>query len=147
MNTTKGVEMDLNDIAPCGVDCGNCELHENNGSQAVWERVAQARGKTVEEVKCRGCRLQGGCVIHDDCETLSCVQGKGHTFCHECGEFPCTFLMPMKEWADRAPHNLKVYNLCRIKRLGVEKFLEEAPLNRRKYFTGKMKIGSGPQIQ
>jgi len=138
--------MNINDVAPCGVDCGNCEIHERNGKPEIWERVAATFGKNIDEVKCKGCRLQPGCVVHENCETLTCVSRKKIDFCYDCEEFPCTFLMPMKEWAERVPHNLKVYNLCRIQKVGVEKFLEEASLIRKKYFTGKMKIGSGPQL-
>ena len=65
--------------------------------------------------------------------------------CSDCGEFPCGKLMPMREWADRAPHNLKTYNLCRIKLLGLEEFMKEAGLNRKKYFMGRMVNAAGPQ--
>ena len=138
--------MELNDIAPCGIDCANCEMNEKSGRTDVWERVAALMKKTVEEIRCKGCREQGGCTIHADCATLACINEKGIDFCYECEEFPCTRLLPAKDGAERLPHNLKVYNLCRIRLLGPEKFLEEATENRKKYFTGKMVIGSGPQV-
>ncbi len=138
--------MELNLVAPCGIDCVNCELYAENNRMDVVERMAQMTGKSVEEIKCKGCREQGGCTIHADCKTLACVQEKGIDFCHECADFPCTRLQPMKQGAERTPHNLKVYNLCRLKALGMEKFLNEAARTRRLYFDGSFVIGAGPTL-
>jgi hypothetical protein len=42
---------------------------------------------------------------------------------------------------------MKVYNLCRMKAIGVKKWAEdEATVIRQKYYTGKFKVGSGPQL-
>ena len=42
------------------------------------------------------------------------------------------------------PHNMKLYNLCRIKKIGVERWIEEeAGQIRKKYFTGKFIVGKG----
>ncbi|MDA3852340.1 MAG: DUF3795 domain-containing protein [Spirochaetaceae bacterium] len=138
--------MILNDISPCGLDCVNCEMHVDNNRTDVWEIMAKALGKTVEEMKCKGCREQNGCTVHDACATLECVQKKGLNFCSDCDEFPCTMLQPARDMADRLPHNFKVYNLCRIKRVGAEAFLKEAPGIRERYFKGKMTVGLGPVL-
>lgn len=138
--------MSVNELAPCGIDCVNCEMFEKNNQTAVWERFAAAIGKRAEEVACKGCRLQPGCTVHEGCETLACVNGKQLEYCFECGEFPCARLMPMRDKADRAPHNMKVYNLCRIELLGEAGFLAEAALNRRKYYRGRLVIGAGPRL-
>jgi hypothetical protein len=53
-------------------------------------------------------------------------------------------LCPSAESALRYPHNLKLYNLCRIKLLGPEKWAEEAAANRIRYFKGKFVVGKGP---
>ena len=76
---------------------------------------------------------------------MACVEAKGHVFCSDCGEFPCRRLMPLAEGAGFYPHNLKLYNLLRIRLRGPEAFLEEAPKNRLLYYKGKFKIGAGPQ--
>jgi hypothetical protein len=54
--------------------------------------------------------------------------------------------MPLVERADKVTHNMKVYNLCRIKRIGVDAFLAESAVNRRRYFTGSFVIGAGPRL-
>ena len=35
-------------------------------------------------------------------------------------DFPCGLLHPLAHGADRFPHNLKVFNLCMIKKMGLE---------------------------
>lgn len=134
-------------IAPCGIDCANCELFEENGMTEVWERVARYTGKPADQVKCIGCRSAGGCSIHEDCKTLDCVNTKGLDYCFECEDFPCTFLLPAVDRADTLPHNLKVFNLCRIKAVGEEAFLKECARNRNRYFKGSMVLGEGPVLK
>jgi len=138
--------MNPNDIAPCGIDCINCEVYEPNNRKDIWDMFAARLGVTPEEVACKGCRVQGGCSVHKDCETLECVKSKNLDSCGDCDEFPCRKIMPLAANAERVPHNLKVYNLCRIKQIGAEAFLEESANNRRLYFNGKFKIGAGPQL-
>ncbi len=139
--------MELNVVAPCGIDCVNCELFAENGRQEIWERVAKATDKSIQEVQCKGCREQGGCPMLKDCQTLACAREKGVDFCCQCGDFPCTRLQPMKQGAERTPHNLKVYNLLRLKRLGLEGFLAESARTRQRYFEGTFVIGAGPTLK
>ncbi len=137
--------MDLNLIAPCGIDCVNCEMFEANGRKEVWDRVASLRGGKAEDYACKGCRKNNGCSFFSNCQTLACVQAKGHDYCSSCAEFPCRKLMPLAEGASFYPHNMKVYNLGRIKAEGPEAFLGEALKIRDLYFKGKFLIGAGPQ--
>ena len=130
--------------APCGIDCFNCEVYEKNLTPEFQNRLAPVFGLKPEEITCKGCRASGGCRLHwGNCDTLDCVKAKSVDFCNECNEFPCGKLMPVREGADKYPHNLKLYNLCRIKSLGLEKWKDEALLNRKKYFIGKFKPGTG----
>ena len=137
--------MDLNFIAPCGIDCVNCEMFAANGNREVWERVAARRGGKPEDYACAGCRKQGGCVFFTGCETRACVTAKGLDFCSDCGDFPCRRLQPLADGASFYPHNMKANNLGRIKAAGPEAFLAEAPTIRKLYFKGSFKIGAGPQ--
>ncbi len=139
--------MDMNLVAPCGIDCVNCELFETNGHRDAWTRVAERRGGKPEDYACKGCRKNNGCVFFSGCKTLACVKAKGVEFCSDCADFPCPKLMPLAEGAGFYPHNMKVYNLGRIKKAGVEAFLAEAPKIRELYFKGKFMIGAGPQEQ
>lgn len=134
--------------APCGLDCFNCEIHVDNITGAMQERVAASFNRPPEDIPCRGCRSEGGCkLFQGPCDTLRCVQEKGVSFCFECDDFPCTRLQPALDGAERYPHNLKMYNLCRIKNVGVAAWAEqEASSIRIKYSLGTFVPGDGPSL-
>jgi len=137
----------INLSAPCGLDCFNCNIHENNLTDSLVELIHTKMGVPKEEIACKGCRQQDGKHFHlqaDGCATLNCVKAKGVEFCFDCDDFPCAFLAPTADKATQYPHNMKVYNLCRIKKIGIECWIgEEAGQIRKKYFTGKFVVGKG----
>ncbi len=139
--------------AVCGIDCFNCEYFHSNidaffeTMPAERKAVIAARGLTIENLRCRGCRNGGCTVIGGRCDTLECAREKKVDFCHECGQFPCGRLQPLADYAPVAPHNLKVYNLMAIRNRGIEAWAAETKEIRKKYFRGKFKIGAGPQIE
>ena len=135
--------------APCGLDCFNCEIYEENITEEMKVQFALKIQKNPEEIACRGCRLQNGCRhFGQPCETLKCIEDKGLEFCFECEEFPCVKLQPAKDGSERYPHNYKLFNLCRMKAVGVEKWAEEeADLIRQRYYLGKFIPGSGPILK
>lgn len=51
--------MDLNQIAPCGIDCVTYEMFAANGNRDAWERAAARRDGKAEDFVCKGCREQG----------------------------------------------------------------------------------------
>jgi hypothetical protein len=58
--------------------------------------------------------------------------------------FPCVLLAPIADQAAQYPHNIKLYNLCRIKKVGLERWIEEeAGQIRKKYFKAKFVVGKG----
>jgi hypothetical protein len=132
--------------SPCGIDCFNCEIYEENLSNEFAQALHGKYGWPLEEIACKGCRQQDGKHIHlpQGCATLDCVKARGVRFCSDCGDFPCSFLAPVADLAAIRPQNLKVYNLCRIKKVGLERWIEEeAGQARKKYFTGKFAMGKG----
>jgi len=133
--------------APCGLDCFNCELHEDNLTIELVELMHTKMGVPKEKIACKGCRQQNGKHFHlppEGCATLNCVKSKGVELCCNCNEFPCAFLAPTADQAARYPHNMKVYNLCRINKVGLERWIvEEAGQIRNKYFKGKFVVGRG----
>jgi hypothetical protein len=134
--------------APCGLDCFNCSGYEDNVTEEYKERVSEFFGIPIEETPCKGCRDEKGkCKwANGQCATRDCVQEKGVTYCHECDEFPCKLLRPTKQGADY-PHNMKVYNLCRMKFFGIDKWIEEAADIRKRYYEGKFVVGKGPVFE
>lgn len=133
--------------APCGIFCGECRVYKAKDDSALREGLIAA-GIPGEKVPCPGCRPgRGDCpVLNGPCATYECVTGRGLDFCFECGDFPCPRLNPAADRANALPHNIKVFNLCYIQRQGLAAWLEKAPEIQRKYFAGKMAIGSGPQL-
>ena len=132
--------------APCGLDCFNCELYEDNMTAELSGQISARMGMAAEEISCKGCRVQDAKHFHlpQGCATLDCVKARGIDLCCQCTEFPCLYLAPTADQAGRYPHNMKVYNLCRIKKVGLEKWAdEEAGQIRTKYFKGKFVVGKG----
>lgn len=138
----------LRAVAPCGIDCGTCELFLCGDNQQLFEYLV-SKGVPKEKLPCEGCRdIEGFCpVLGSRCETYACVDEKNVAFCFECGDFPCSKLNPSADRADTLPHNLKVYNLCTIRREGVEGFLVLSGKIKERYFKGTMEIGKGPRTK
>jgi len=135
-------------VAPCGIDCGTCELHICKDNQQLFAYLL-SKGIPEEKLPCKGCRnIEGNCpVIGSQCATYVCAAEKNIDFCTECGDFPCSMLHPAADRADILPHNLKVFNLCTIQREGVEGFIKVSTEIKARYYNGKMEIGKGPGIK
>jgi hypothetical protein len=135
-------------VAPCGIDCGICELYTCKDNPQLLNYLVST-GIPKENLPCAGCRsIEGNCpVIKGKCDTYSCIQQNRIDFCHECNDFPCPKLNPAADRADILPHNTKVFNLCTIKNTGIENFIKKSADIKLKYYKGKMMVGKGPQIE
>lgn len=135
--------------APCGLDCFNCPSYEGNITEEYKTRISEFLKIPRDQTPCKGCRAQEGhCkfAIGENCATWDCVQKKGVTYCYECNDFPCNLLSPTLQGSE-FPHNMKVYNLCRMKLYGVDKWTEEAIGIRKRYYQGKFVVGKGPVFE
>jgi recombinational DNA repair protein (RecF pathway) len=131
--------------SPCGIDCFNCPLYAAKKNQDLRSMIAENLGIPPEMAQCSGCRAQKGEMPFlgwsEPCPQFTCVTEKGHGFCHECYDFPCEWLHPSAFRAESVPHNYKLYNLLRIKKVGLEKWAaQEASAIRDNYFTGEHPI-------
>ncbi|UCE65839.1 MAG: DUF3795 domain-containing protein [Candidatus Zixiibacteriota bacterium] len=135
--------------APCGLGCFVCDIYEENLTEKTAEFIHQKMGIPKEEIPCKGCRQQDGKHFHlssEGCATLNCAREKGVEFCCECTDFPCSLLAPLADGAERYPHNMKLFNLCRIKKAGIDRWIEEEAGDiRKKYFTYKFIVGRGQE--
>lgn len=131
--------------APCGIGCFICEFYEENLTDDFAEMIHKKFGVPKEAISCKGCREQDGKHFHipNGCATLDCVKAKGVELCCDCPDFPCKLLAPVADHASRYPHNIKVYNLSRIKNIGIERWAEEAADIKKRYFEHKFVIGKG----
>jgi Protein of unknown function (DUF3795) len=137
----------INLVAPCGIDCGICELYGCRGDARLFSSLT-LKGIPTEKIPCDGCRsIEGNCpFIKEQCETYKCVAEKKVEYCFECSDFPCAKLHPSSKRAEILPHNMKVFNLCTMKRDGAEAFVEKSSEFKRRYYAGIMEIGNGPQL-
>jgi hypothetical protein len=132
-------------LAPCGLDCGVCELYTCKDDPALMDQLI-SRGILKDMTHCPGCRaVKGHCpVLSEQCNTYNCVKSNNIDYCFECEEFPCVTLHPAADQANTLPHNLKIYNLCQLMNLGPESFIEMSIENKKRYFKGRIKVGRGP---
>jgi hypothetical protein len=109
------------------------------------EKIAQRMNIPLEQAACRGCRNENGTIaavkMTEPCNVYKCITKRGYNICSECPDFPCDYLHPYADMADQRPHNTKVFNLCLIKKMGLEAWAEtKAKTVRETYFKGKLKL-------
>jgi len=131
--------------APCGLDCFNCLLYLAGRDEEMRKKVAERMKVPPEMAQCRGCRDEGGTIafvgMTGPCNVYRCITAKGLSLCSECDDFPCDYLHPYADLAAQRPHNTKVFNLCLIKKMGIEAWAEKkAGQVRETYFKGKLSL-------
>jgi len=133
--------------APCGLDCFNCHFYlarKDKEAMNMVEKLSKEYDIPVDIMLCRGCRSHNGRIplqkhVFGDahrCAAYECSQGKKFKYCGDCDEFPCDNLDPYADKAGALPHNIKVFNLCLINKIGLEKWAKTKASEVRKiYFT------------
>ncbi len=126
--------------APCGLDCFNCIGYLANEDPDMLPLIAKALHIPLEQAEkavCKGCRNQKGKIpfIPMACRVYPCAATKQVRFCCDCDDFPCDYLHPYADQARNVPHNTKVFNLCLIRKMGVDLWArDKAKSVREKYF-------------
>ncbi len=133
--------------APCGLDCFNCTFYlarEDSEAMKQVEIWSEQLNIPTEIMRCQGCRNHNGRIPlqlqmfgdNHRCGAYECSSAKKVAFCGECEDFPCDYLHPLADKAETLPHNTKVFNLCLINKMGVEKWAEsKAAEVRETYFS------------
>ena len=133
--------------APCGLDCFNCHFYlarKDKEAMSTVKKLSEEFNIPVEIMLCKGCRSHNGQIPLQKhvfgeahrCAAYECSQGKGFEYCGDCDEFPCDNLHPYADKANDLPHNIKVFNLCLIKKMGLEEWAKTKASEVRKiYFT------------
>jgi len=130
---------------PCGLDCFNCPMYLANENEKLRNTIAERRNIPFEKAVCGGCRNENGTIaflnMTEPCNVYKCSRNRGINFCCDCSEFPCDHLHPYADKASQVPHNTKVFNLCLIKKMGLEAWAKEKAKNvKDTYFKGKFKL-------
>ena len=134
--------------APCGLPCFNCHYYLANENEEIREAVSkdlELSGVPIETMLCEGCRNQRGILDShkaffnnsEACYVYKCTSDKKIDFCYQCSDFPCDLLHPCADRATVVPHNTKVFNLCLIKKMGVESWAKEKAATVLKTYFGK----------
>ena len=131
--------------APCGLDCFNCPVYLAGENEKLRATIAERMNVPIEKVACMGCRNEHGTIafvgMTGPCNVFRCISGKGLDFCSDCADFPCDHLHPYADQAAQRPHNTKVFNLCLIKKMGLERWAtEKAKAVKETYYKGKFKL-------
>lgn len=148
--------MDLKELreltAPCGLDCFNCLFYLANDNEEIRNQIKagfSSAGCSLpdEGSVCKGCRRENGnCAPSralglEPCKVLKCISSKNIESCAECSDFPCDNLHPWADLASIFPHNIKVFNLALIRKMGWEKWAQEkAKSVRETYFNQKFDV-------
>ena len=105
-------------IAPCGLDCAQCEAYKLTqandlaGLEALvtkWKVDFNAPDMTVKDVTCDGCmatsgRIGGYCAM---CGIRACTVEHGFATCAECTDYGCEKLTAFWQNAPQAKANLE----------------------------------------
>lgn len=131
--------------APCGLDCFNCPVYLANDDPDIRATIAEKLGIPAEKAVCQGCRNENGTISFMDmaepCSVYKCISQKDIDLCCDCSDFPCDFLHPYADRASGVPHNTKVFNLCLIKKMGLDSWAQHKAGNvKETYFRGTFKI-------
>lgn len=131
--------------APCGLDCFNCPLYLAKDNERLRNAVAKNMNIPVEKALCCGCRNEKGTIssvgMIGSCSVWRCIEAKGLAFCCDCSDFPCDNLQPYADKASVVPHNIKVFNLGLIKKMGLESWAHnKAKSVRDTYYKGQFKL-------
>ena len=131
--------------SPCGLDCWNCIMYLVKDDKSKREKIAKKMNVPEDKASCQGCRNEKGIIgflgMTEPCKVFKCVSEKRIDFCCDCEDFPCDNLHPYAQYANQRPHNTKVFNLCLIKKMGLEDWVEnKAKSVRKKYFRGNLEL-------
>jgi hypothetical protein len=131
--------------SPCGLDCFNCPMCLANEDMNLRAKISEKLNLSLDKTKCVGCRnAQGAISFQGDtkpCAVFRCTSEKGIAYCYECAEFPCDYLHPYADQASFRQHNTKPFNLCLIKKMGIEQWAVDKAANvKETYFSGKLKV-------
>jgi len=131
--------------APCGLDCFNCAMFQARENESLRTKIAARLDIPFEKAVCRGCRDEGGRIefmnMEQPCKVFRCISGKGLSLCSECADFPCDHLHPYADRAAEVPHNTKVFNLCLIRKMGLQEWAEtKARSVKNTYFKGTFEL-------
>lgn len=105
-------------IAPCGLDCAQCNARIatlNNDdvlraeTAALWNKLNNTDVIKPEHINCLGCLADGvkSYYCTEQCQIRKCALAKGHTCCSQCQQMHnCATLAQITAHSEEAKSNL-----------------------------------------
>lgn len=94
--------------AYCGLYCESCSLYiGTNEEPQRLEHLAKRYGKSIDEMRCNGCRSDVLSFYCTACQIKTCIREKGLDFCSECPDYPCGILT---EFQVKMPHRAELFD-------------------------------------
>jgi hypothetical protein len=104
-------------IAPCGLDCAQCEAYTATQSNdpallealaVKWQEAFNSPEITAVTILCDGCMGEGRKIGHcSECEIRACSIERGLLNCAPCQDFGCEKLEAFWKEAPKAKTNLE----------------------------------------
>jgi hypothetical protein len=118
-------------ISVCGLNCARCDIRQAGlGDERLrdeileWFRTEHSEAVAPEQIRCGGCRGPTTSHWSPDCKMMNCAKERGHSYCFECGDFPCNKLEEFS--LDGVPHHERtVENLRRMQEIGLDGWMKE----------------------
>lgn len=100
------VKIETEMFAPCGMNCMVCYKHcyTKKAKQPCGGCMIEGKGKPGH---CRKCGIK------------DCVQSKGITYCHECGDFPCKLIKDLERSYNKRYNESLIGNSKIVMRKGI----------------------------
>jgi hypothetical protein len=120
--------MDVNEklVPPCGLYCGVCGIMyaTRDDNEKFRDKLATVYGLPAEEIHCEGCLAEGDAVFTycRVCPIKSCTGERGYRGCHECDDFPCTFI---DEFPMPVGKKVIMRAIPRWREVGIEQWIAE----------------------
>jgi len=116
-----------------------------NENEELRAKISKNMGIPFEQAVCKGCREEAGKPDFlnwtEPCNVYRCITKRNLDFCYQCSDFPCDNLHPYADRASEVPHNTKVFNLCLIKKMGLESWAKtKAKDVKHTYFKEKFRL-------
>jgi hypothetical protein len=118
-----------------------------NEDAQLRAEISKKLGLPCEKARCEACRNAHGTITFmgatEPCDVFGCTNRKGISFCFECSDFPCDYLHPHADLASTRQHNTKLFNLCLIRKMGLEAWAEgKAKSVKETYFNARLRVHS-----
>lgn len=112
----------------CGLYCGGCPVYQNSKKE---KPMKDEKGKPM---LCNGCNSSittEWCTI---CSIKTCNRNKGHRYCLQCGENPCTIVNDFMNQSQYPYHKEVQGNMKVLEKHGLKIWIE---MNEKKYHCSK----------